>query len=121
MKKRVGIEGKSNSKIALAKTSSERKHKSDSIDGHKSDSIEETEKTVVGSEEKLKKKKKAHETTTVEEQSVMQNVVLSDVPTVSNDRVLVATSTRSEEIGSLEIAWEKIAFTKNRYWDGRSE
>lgn len=44
MKKRVGIEGKSNSKIALAKTSSERKHKSDSIDGHKSDSIEETEK-----------------------------------------------------------------------------
>lgn len=44
MKKRVGIEGKSNSKIALAKTSSERKHKLDSIDGHKSDSIEETEK-----------------------------------------------------------------------------
>lgn len=37
MKKRVGIEGKSNSKIALAKTSSERKHKSDSI--------EETEKS----------------------------------------------------------------------------
>lgn len=36
MKKHVGIEGKSNSKIALAKTSSERRHKSDSI--------EETEK-----------------------------------------------------------------------------